>query len=296
MIQTGGGTFDSQDRYIYFAAGSAYASDKKTAFLNYDYVLIAVNELFDDRPLENFELMLDLGKKVLLDSGIFNLTNQHARAHNCTMDEALAIPPQGIDGFQKLYDRYVELVKRYEKRLWGYIELDQGGRACKIETRKGLEKIGLRPMPVYHPLNDGWDYFDELAKRYDRICFGNIVQAERAVRKRLLATLWQRHRAYPGLWVHALGLTPNEMLLAFPMESCDSSTWLSSVRWGQVSSSVCLRRNLTLHHNFNYKLKDQETWLASQMMMLKEAKAANENWKAYMRSMEGHGIPVLPSL
>ena len=59
------------------------------------------------------------------------------------------------------------------------------------------ESLGLKPIPVYHPLLDGWDYFDELAAQYDRICFGNIVQAPAATRIRLLHTLWERHRRYP---------------------------------------------------------------------------------------------------
>ena len=62
-----------------------------------------------------------------------------------------------------------------------------------------LEQMGLRPIPVYHPFNDGWDYFDYLAERYDRICFGNVVQADRETRKRLVATAWERHRKYPHL-------------------------------------------------------------------------------------------------
>ena len=58
------------------------------------------------------------------------------------------------------------------------VEVDQGGRENKIKTRARLEKMGLRPIPVYHPLNDGWDYFDYLAENYDRICMGNVVNAE----------------------------------------------------------------------------------------------------------------------
>jgi hypothetical protein len=51
-----------------------------------------------------------------------------------------------------------------------------------------LEQMGLRPIPVYHPFNDGWHYFDYLAERYDLVCFDNVVQADRETRKRLVAT------------------------------------------------------------------------------------------------------------
>jgi len=59
------------------------------------------------------------------------------------------------------------------------------------------------------------------------------VQAGSADRKRLLATLAERRQRWPNLWVHGLGLTPSTLTVAYPMDSCDSSTWLAGARWGQ---------------------------------------------------------------
>ena len=106
---------------------------------------------------------------------------------------------------------------RYGSRLWGYIELDQGGAVHKRRTRTALEQAGLAPIPVYHPFNDGWDYFDELCARYDRICVGNVVQAPRAIRCRIFATVWERQRAYPDVWIHYLGVTPTPTQIAYPV-------------------------------------------------------------------------------
>lgn len=229
MIRTAGGTFDPSDRHVYFLASNVERMRYAVPF--YQHLLVAVNELEGKENEQELCRWLDGGKRVFLDSGIFNLTNEHARAHGCSMDQALALAPEEIDGFDRLFDRYCELVSRYGDRLWGYIELDQGGRENKIRTRARLEALGFRPIPVYHPFNDGWEYFDQLAKGYDRMCFGNVVQASMPVRKRLVATAWERHRAYPNLWIHLLGYTPNETLNAFPCDSADSSSWLSAVRW-----------------------------------------------------------------
>ena len=230
-VKATGGAWDPAARPVYFVAACAWYLDDTT--LRWPpYILRAVNDVMTERQ-ETAMLArhLDEGKTVLLDSGIFWLTNRHKRAHGMTMDEALTLAPEDIDGFAELEARYVELVQRYGDRLWGYIELDQGGAVNKRRTRGRLESLGLAPIPVYHPLLDGWDYFDELAAGYDRICFGNIVQAPAAMRVRLLHALYERHRAYPDLWVHVLGLTVNEWCPSVPMDSCDSSAWISPLRW-----------------------------------------------------------------
>lgn len=225
MKATGGGRFDPNERGVYFVAGGRP--------IHCPYVLVATNDLMTDGAVRT-ELVphLERGAKVLLDSGIFFITQRHKRAHpGMSMDDALALPPDRIDGFAELYERYVYLARTFGDDLWGYAELDQGGKENKRVTRAKLEDLGLAPMPVYHPLNDGWDYFDELASTYDRMCFGNMVQAHTRTRVRLLMTLWERHRDYPDLWVHVLGATPNEHTMAMPFDSSDSSTWTVPLRW-----------------------------------------------------------------
>jgi hypothetical protein len=147
------------------------------------------------------------------------------------MDEVIMLDPSELPGFDGLFARYCEVIRYLGDRCWGYIEIDQGGRENKMKTRARLEQLGFRPIPVYHPLLDGWDYFDYLAERYDRICFGNMALTSRSTRLRLAATAWERRRKYPHLWIHLLGLTTNEISNAYPLDSCDSSTWNGLVRW-----------------------------------------------------------------
>lgn len=222
-----GGTWDRDDRFVYFLAcqpGNYYATR------SHGHILLAVNDLTTTTEAILQEA-LDDGSKVFLDSGVFWLTNEHKRRHSISMDEALSLHPSEIDGFDSLYSHYVALVNRYGDRLWGYIELDQGGRERKIETRAGLEAQGLAPIPVYHPLNDGAEYLEVLLSTYDRICFGNVVQAMPPVRRRLLHMMWEAHTRHPDVWIHVLGLTPDQRLLALPSDSADSSTWTNVVRW-----------------------------------------------------------------
>lgn len=249
-VKQTGGAWDRQKWPVYFVASGPDTLDHALG-IN-EHMLVAVNELNGEPQMQLVRKFLGAGVKLLIDSGVFWLSTQHASAHDISMDQALGLAPNEIDGFDDLFERYVRLIREIGDRSWGYIEIDQGGRENKIKTRGRLEKMGLRPIPVYHPLNDGADYFDYLAERYDRICFGNIVQANAETRKRLVATAWERRRKYPHLWIHALGLTANELLAAWPLNSCDSSTWLSSVRWGVQQAVVANKRCWPLGSGFNY--------------------------------------------
>lgn len=223
-----GGKFDNTERNLIFNAGQP---DNFIRASQHKNCLFAVNELKSESAQNKVQTLLDNGMRVFIDSGIFNLAMEHVRKTGITHDKALALAPTAIIGFDKLWDNYITIIKKFETQCWGYIELDQGGKENKIKTRTKLENLGLAPIPVYHPIIDGWDYFDFLATNYDRICVGNIVQASKPLRLRLIATIYERKRKYPNLFVHLLGYSCNEYMNAYPLDSCDSSSWLQSVRW-----------------------------------------------------------------
>jgi len=296
MIKTGGGTFDPKEENVYFIASNV---DRLVPGAPaHDYLLVAINELKTEKELAHLDGWVNGKKKVFIDSGVFNLTNNHMRKHGITMDEALSLPPDQIDGFDELFEKYVEIVTKYQDSCWGYIELDQGGRENKIKTRKRLEDLGLRPIPVYHPLNDGWEYFDYLAERYDRICFGNVVQANRFTRKRLIATAWERHRKYPDLWIHLLGFTPNEWLNAMPVNSGDSSAWLSVVRWSGYKERSMLASFGEMPKNFQYVLgaeRDSDIGSRNGTKMSAYGSFINqENWRNHLSAMKEIGFDIYP--
>lgn len=265
MIRTQG-RWNPEHRGIYFSAGTiggANMSDDQIGqtgkYLSPTCNLYAVNHFAtpgsgvsrSSSAWRQFMLSLDRGLPTFLDSGIFFLTNVHKRAHNTTMDEALALAPEEIDHFSWLWDVYLELCSEFGDVLWGFNELDQGGRENKIRIRAKIEAEGLKPIPVYHPMNDGWDYFDDLAVGYDRICWGNLVQANRWIRMRLLLTAFERHRSYPDLFIHFLGLTPSELQAGLPFDSADSSTWSMCVRYPtSVKYSVMGKRALLQRPEF----------------------------------------------
>lgn len=241
------GTWDPEKRGLYFMAGNgSWGISTENAlstgrFHREACNLFAVNEFAAiGQPLNRnhkqflqFQASLDKGCPTLLDSGIFYLANAHARQHNISQQQAFSMPPSEVDNFDWLWDIYMSVVDEFGDELWGYVELDLGGTANKRATRVKLEAAGLRPIPVWHPLNDDDGYFHELAGRYDRICFSNTAQPTRWTMKRMLTTLTELHRQYPDLYVHILGLTPNDIQAGLPFDSADSSSWLGFVRWPQ---------------------------------------------------------------
>jgi len=224
---------------------------------SHDWVLLALSTITSPEKEAMVERLLDRGVKVFLDSGIYSLTAAYARTGAVTPEQAFATAPELVPGFQELWDRYVRLCTRWGDRVWGYVELDLGGVDSKRRLRNRLHDLGLDPIPVYHPLFDGWDYFEELATGYDRICWANMADAEPARRKRMVATAWERHRQFPDLWIHLLGFTPNDWLAGWPADSCDSSTWLGGVRWGGESGTSYLRRLSALPLDYRYSTSEQ---------------------------------------
>lgn len=230
-----GATFVATDRPIYFLA---VGSPLEYILPFHRHLLVAVDQV--TATTRHAILTAPPDAKIFLDSGIFVLVQDHMRAHGGTMEQALALAPEAIDGFDALFTKYCAAVETLGPALWGYTELDQGGAAHKRRTRARLEALGYAPIPVYHPLNDGWDYFDELASTYDRIAIGNLVHAAAPVRLRVIATLHERLQAYPPTWLHLLGVTPSPMLLAYPHASADSSSWYNVLRgwhWIQETAS-----------------------------------------------------------
>lgn len=252
---TGGGRFDRDDRHAYFIAGNAWMEHGSES---HPYVLLALSNVTTKSVESAVERMLDSGTRLFFDSGIFALASDYARTKGIPMAEAWQTPPEQVPGFTELWDRYVRLCKKHGDRLWGYAELDLGGTESKRRLRDRLHAEGLSPIPIYHPLFDGWDYYDELASQYDRLAWANLAgHAGELTRKHMVTTAWERHRRYPHLWVHMLGMTPNQWMPGLPADSCDSSSWLRGVRWGIGERGMtCLRSFSVTPRGFRYSRGD----------------------------------------
>ena len=283
-----GGKFDPADKHIYFMASnpkmmSGVIDQCKNC-------LIAVNELGTPQQESTLRLLLDAGINVFLDSGVYSIAMAHAKKNKISHNEALRVPLDELEKFPWLYDLYCKLVTQYGDQLWGYVEVDLGGKEQKIKTRAKLEGDGFRPIPVYHPLNDGWDYFDELASQYDRICVGNIVYASSQTRLRILSMIWERKQQYPNLWIHLLGFHMHEHLNAYPIESIDSSSWLEAVRWGHVKERNMMRNMGSLGSGFRYELGSKDSYKKGEKTWAYLNTLHQKNWRNHIKAATEAGL------
>src|SRR5947209_6356980 len=108
VIRTGGGKFDPQEENVYFIASNTERLDHGV-YMNH-HLLVAVNELGGQESLDFFVKATQINKKkVFMDSGVYNLAMSYARNHKVSMDVALSLSPDEVDGFSDLFERYVSL-------------------------------------------------------------------------------------------------------------------------------------------------------------------------------------------
>ena len=298
MIKTDG-VWDSTEERILFSAGSLIdsvvnqanrspveldqsmtmiASENRKSFhklvslRDYDRKSSGVNRKKMDFDLESYD-------SLFLDSGVFGVAMDHAKAHGLSHNEALNTPLKKIDDWNRFYAMYVETCLEYKDRLWGYVELDLGGTTQKQATREGLEKLGLHPIPVWHPLTDGLEYGEYLMSTYDRICLGNLVKSDIRTRLtvlRAMARIKQNHR---HVWVHALGLGMCELALCFPINSCDAITWMGPLMW-PTRHSYSLATQFRDDGRF-YSGEENSQYFMAYFLLEAQVRSNEQNWRAY---------------
>lgn len=281
-IKTGGGRYKPEDRYKYFLASSIDYTSRA-----YDDGIVTStlipNPLVKIKHLDTLEEWAAAGLDLFVDSGVYSAVQKHVKRHGLTQAEGFAVAPAEIDGFEEMFTEYVELIKVVEPYIWGYVEIDFGGQKNKVITRKRMQDAGISPIPTYHPFNDEYEYFDELAEQYDRVCIGGIANTTKAERTRLLYTINVRKQKYPKLWVHLLGVTPSAMLYQTTIESCDSSSWASGVRYGQA---MCYGGGFTigtLSSGYVYNRSDRSSRLQSVTWAKYLGAMLEKEWKEVKR-------------
>lgn len=196
----------------------------------HDNLLVATPNITQKKHFQNIHRWVEQGKKLIIDSGVFEVCMKHARAHNLTLSGALSLPPEKLDGFPRLLDHFMGVARQLPD-VFALVEMDVGGKESKRRMRAYLEAEGLKVAPVFHPILDGWEYLDELGERYPIIFVGNVVDASPELRLRINGRLQKWMQSHPDTWIHLLGLTPSPTIVAMPTHSCDSSAWLAATKF-----------------------------------------------------------------
>jgi len=264
MKKTGGAHYQKNNTQLYFMAIGA---DDAKIFNN---AKIAKNTLLPLNAItqNNLETIKNLPNlNLLIDSGIYNLANTISKKEKLTFTEALNINPERIPSFEAYYSNYIKTIKELEPHIWGYIELDIGGEKIKTKLRKQIEKDGLIPIPVWHPLIDGLNYLQQLLEEYDRICIGNLSYTSNNERMKILQTVFNiRNNIKNKTWIHALGMTPNTLLYTYPVESCDSSAWVSGIRFANLKVTGGAENFGTLSKKYLYNKQSKKHYEKAKLL------------------------------
>ncbi len=179
---------------------------------------------------------LKLGVRVMMDSGAFSfhqVVRQMARVNKkgWTKEEFAKFRDQTIES-------YVEFCRKYSKSFDFLINYDWKLHSPTIyKMQKHLEKLGMRPVPVFHG-DETIDWLLRYCKEgHKLICVGG----GRSLAGR---DSWKGKRAYYdavfnvaeryGVKLHGLAQTSMHALFQWPWAAVDSATWAVSATYGCI--------------------------------------------------------------
>lgn len=166
---------------------------------------------------------IDLAKDFILDSGAFTFRQAKKVSH--------------IDWYDYTA-RYADFVKR--NNIEKYFELDIDsitGYEEVLKIRNFLEKeTGSKCIPVWH-LSRGKDEFLKMCDEYPYVAIGGIAGISLMRLREIMKTLMpylikEAHKRHAK--IHGLGYTDLKGLTKHHFDSVDSTSWLSSARFGTL--------------------------------------------------------------
>lgn len=170
------------------------------------------------------------GVQVIVDSGVFSMMFGVGKGKKYDLIQ-----------LSDYADQFIESVRGYGFNDFYLVEMDIHkilGMDAVFKLREKFEKTGLKIMYVWH-LEEGLKGLEDLAKRYGYIGIGCpelrlLFKKQKNNYKEAVWDLLKRiQKASPDIpRVHLLGNTVAETMETHLAWSCDSTSWLSGVRYG----------------------------------------------------------------
>lgn len=169
------------------------------------------------------------GVGIMMDSGVFSYRTH--KSYLMRTKKGLGTLPE-LDDYIRLY---VEFCKANHKKWDFYVTVDLTKVASKnIIIHKRLEKMGIRPMPVFH----GDDTIEYLRRYhdmgYDYICVGSVTMKATVTKARRYFDSIFNMGAKLGLTFHGLAQTAPWVMLDYSWRSVDSSSWSRAAGYGCI--------------------------------------------------------------
>ncbi len=98
------------------------------------------------------------------------------------------------------------------------------------QNQEELERRGCQPLPCFH-YGEPWEYLDYYVSKYSYIALGGLIRSDLYSLESWFKQVFERTcdaEGRPKTRFHAFSLTALQLMLRYPWESVDSSTW---VQW-----------------------------------------------------------------
>lgn len=98
------------------------------------------------------------------------------------------------------------------------------------KNQEEMERRGCEPLPCFH-YGEPWEYLDYYASKYKYIALGGLIRSDLYSLESWFKQVFERTcnaDGTPKIRFHAFSLTALQLMLKYPWESVDSSTW---VQW-----------------------------------------------------------------
>lgn len=170
------------------------------------------------------------------EEGWFKLNMQNKKVCLFLDSGAFSAHTQGI----KIdIDEYAAFIKKNKKYIDHYANLDVIGDAeASLKNQKYLEKLGLKPIPVFH-YGEDISYLKYYIKNYAYLGIGGTVSVSRIDRRKWLDMLFSQYlcdqkTGLPKVKIHGFGLSSFSLMLRYPWYSVDSTTWVKAGSVGSI--------------------------------------------------------------
>lgn len=187
---------------------------------------------------EGYQVCKTKGVGIMMDSGVFSY-----RTHKAQLQRS-GKPITTLPSNEEYIRLYVEFCLANKAQWDIYVTVDfSSDSAANFAIHQRLEKMGIRPLPVYH----GDDKLEWLEKYLDRgykyICIGGTTVKTTGSTMGRRSTVTQRRRfldvmfnagAKYGIQFHGLAVTSPWAIIEYPWKSTDSSSWSRAAGYGCI--------------------------------------------------------------
>ena len=138
---------------------------------------------------------------------------------------------------KEFIEKYIAFVKKYEKQLYGYVNMDIIFNPEKTwDNQKYLESCGLDPIPVFH-FGEDFSWLKKYMDKYEYIGISGLGADIK--KKQYFQSFGDRVFRYlsesgQNFKIHGFAATAFSLMTRYPWYSVDSTTWIKLPAYGRV--------------------------------------------------------------